>query len=137
MLRFIVPGNPTAQGRQRFFRRGNFIGNYQPKKSAGFKKLVAMCAQAENPEIVDCPVFMKIDFYFKRPKKYCRKKDNPLIIPSGSRPDADNLAKAVMDALNGIVYMDDGQVWHLDVRKWYHEIGGSPHTVVEVEASEE
>ena len=35
------------------------------------------------------------------------------------KPDADNIAKAVCDALNGIAYKDDSQVVDLTVRKYY------------------
>ena len=36
-----------------------------------------------------------------------------------SKPDVDNLAKAVLDALNGILYEDDSQVVMLAVTKQY------------------
>ena len=35
------------------------------------------------------------------------------------KPDADNIAKAVCDALNGIACKDDSQVVDLTVRKHY------------------
>lgn len=39
--------------------------------------------------------------------------------PHTSRPDADNIAKAVKDSLNSIVYVDDCQVSVLTVSKVY------------------
>lgn len=38
-----------------------------------------------------------------------------------SRPDIDNLYKAVTDALNGIVYRDDSQITRAIMRKQYAE----------------
>ena len=35
------------------------------------------------------------------------------------RPDADKLARAVLDALEGVVYQQDAQVAHLEVSKLY------------------
>ena len=35
------------------------------------------------------------------------------------KPDLDNVAKVVLDALNGVVYQDDVQVWRLVVNKLY------------------
>ena len=37
------------------------------------------------------------------------------------KPDLDNVAKAILDAMNGIVYMDDSQVVGLSVHKFYAE----------------
>lgn len=37
------------------------------------------------------------------------------------KPDADNVAKAICDALNGQAYRDDAQIAALYVRKWYDE----------------
>lgn len=36
--------------------------------------------------------------------------------------DCDNLAKAILDSLNGIAYKDDSQVCELSVRKMYGEV---------------
>ena len=60
---------------------------------------------------------MCLDFEFTRPKSHLRK--NGLTAPRHhcQTPDADNLAKMIMDALNGHVYVDDKQVCELVVRK--------------------
>ena len=41
-----------------------------------------------------------------------------LILPT-KKPDCDNIAKIVLDALNQIAYKDDSQVIELSVRKQY------------------
>ena len=43
--------------------------------------------------------------------------------------DVDNFLKAVMDALNGICYKDDGQVTQISGTKNY----GEPHIIIELE----
>ena len=35
------------------------------------------------------------------------------------KPDCDNIAKTILDALNGIAYHDDSQIVTLVVEKWY------------------
>ena len=40
-------------------------------------------------------------------------------IGCGTKPDADNIAKAVLDALNGLAYTDDSKVTRLVVVKLY------------------
>ena len=41
-----------------------------------------------------------------------------LIFPT-KKPDTDNIAKAILDALNGLAYYDDAQVVNLEVQKRY------------------
>ena len=38
------------------------------------------------------------------------------------KPDTDNIAKSILDALNGIAYKDDKQVVTLSVKKRYDEV---------------
>jgi Holliday junction resolvase RusA-like endonuclease len=48
-----------------------------------------------------------------------------------SKPDVDNLAKAALDAINGVVFVDDQQVFEVTVRKTY-----GPSPVVEITVDE-
>ncbi|MEO5302936.1 RusA family crossover junction endodeoxyribonuclease [Enterococcus cecorum] len=38
-----------------------------------------------------------------------------------TKPDADNYAKGILDAMKGIIWQDDGQVTDLIARKYYSE----------------
>ena len=53
--------------------------------------------------------------------------------PRCAKPDCDNLAKAVLDALNGVLWQDDSQVVELSVSKWYAAGDESPRTTIDVE----
>ena len=44
------------------------------------------------------------------------------------KPDADNIAKVVCDALNGLAYKDDAQVIDLTVHKRF----GDPKVIVKI-----
>ncbi len=46
------------------------------------------------------------------------------------KPDADNIAKLVLDALNGVAYEDDSQVFALYVLKLPRRRGNEPTTYV-------
>jgi len=68
------------------------------------------------------PVSCALQFTFARPKSHRTSKGALRKgIPERHiyKPDADNLAKFVMDALNGTYYHDDSQVYSLSVLKQY------------------
>ena len=62
------------------------------------------------------PVGLKIDFLFEIPKSWSKSKKESAKWHT-SRPDSDNLAKTVKDALNGVLYDDDSQVAWMQVSK--------------------
>ncbi len=53
-------------------------------------------------------------------------------MPFTRKPDADNVAKSVLDALNGVAWLDDAQVTHLSVRKLERRRAVTPRTAVRV-----
>lgn len=59
------------------------------------------------------PVEIEAAFFYEIPKSWGRPKRNDAIggtIKPVGKPDIDNLGKLVMDALKGIVFVDDAQV---------------------------
>jgi Holliday junction resolvase RusA-like endonuclease len=53
--------------------------------------------------------------------------------PHTTKPDLDNLVKGLKDAMTGIAWHDDTQVYlYADVRKWVASGGEKPHVVVSV-----
>lgn len=125
---FWVKGIPKAQPRPKATRRGNRILIYTPDSADEWKravrKEVAFWASANTP--VDWPCEIELEFYmpriqshFRSEKKQLKLKDNAPSVHA-SKPDVDNLAKAVIDALvNAKVIKDDNLVWRLDVSKIY------------------
>lgn len=67
------------------------------------------------PVDADAPYALTVDIYRALPKS---RPKRVLSEPDTFKPDADNVAKLVMDALNGAAYRDDSQVVSLCVRKW-------------------
>ena len=119
---------PVAQPRQRHRiikgAKGQFVGNYTPKSDPvnTFKAAI----QTEAAVRFDGPMLGAVDldlvFFMPRPKAhYSSSGEIKETAPAfrSSKPDADNLAKSVMDALKDIAWKDDAQVVHLSVAKRY------------------
>lgn len=75
---------------------------------------------------------MTVAFFLPIPKSASKKLReqmlNRVILPA-KRPDEDNLAYLVTNALKGIVYVDDGLICAKHVYKFY---GAEPKTVIRV-----
>lgn len=78
------------------------------------------------------PVGVTIAFVFARPKSEIRKTKQQPNEWHCKRPDFDNLAKAVCDALNGICWIDDGQIAYSEIYKITAGTNERPRVVVSV-----
>jgi Holliday junction resolvase RusA-like endonuclease len=117
---FIVWTTPIAKGRPRLSKGRT----YTPRRTKIYEAKVAEIARREMGQRPPFTGAVRLDItaYFAPPISWPEWKRTSacigLIGPTG-RPDIDNLAKAVSDALNGIVYQDDGQVIELRTKKRY------------------
>lgn len=83
--------------------RWSFISKYNVEKEASYE-----------------PFKATIMAIFKPPVRTSQKKLKELIgKPYLKKPDTDNIAKAILDSLNGLVYKDDNQVTELIIKKEY------------------
>lgn len=107
------------KGRPRFVRRGNFVQAYTPKKTHDYEKRIAQIYKERINEKYEGPIRILIKVEIKPAKSLSKKKTQELIEKQWheQKPDVDNLAKAILDALNGIAYLDDSQIQELDVVK--------------------
>lgn len=115
-LEFWVSGVPKAQPRVKAFARGKHARVYTPDTADAWKAEVrrAALAKCPTPEPLRGPLSVKLTFHMPRPKS--RKGD----VWHSSRPDADNLAKAVLDAMGDAgIWGDDAQVAWLSAKKLY------------------
>jgi len=126
-IQFFAEGVPKGQPRPKAFSRGGHAAVYDPGTAEGWKGQVAMAAKHKRPEgPLEGPLELILGFYFPRPKSHFRTGKNAHILKKGvsdfhtSKPDSDNLAKAVMDAMTQLgFWVDDSQVCHLSIRKFY------------------
>lgn len=127
-IRTVIAGEPCSQGRPRFARRGQHVVAYDPAKSRSWKALARFffCNAMQDhgraigiPSGAPClvgPVEVHILAVFTCPKSAHRKMPVPRR-PHGKRPDAENVAKATLDAATGVLWFDDAQVARLTVEK--------------------
>ena len=115
-----------AQGRPRAVRMGAGVRMYDPPKSKAYKQMVSAKVRSymktNGIQTITEPLAVHLNFYFTPPKSYSKKKLK--LIEEGKLhytklPDADNLAKSVLDSCNKILFKDDSQIVELNIRKEY------------------
>lgn len=126
LISFVVHGDPVGKGRPRITTRGGFVRSYTPDKTRDYECLVADIAHREMMNCGLMPTYdavkVEIDAHFPIPKSFSKKKHEQAIrdeIKPMVKPDLDNIAKAILDAMNKTVFIDDKQVVELIVRKFY------------------
>lgn len=115
-----IPGKVIGKQRPKFSRRGNFVKTYTPEKTVNYENWVKMCWMQSEQEKLSGNIIAVIVARFIIPQSYSQKKRKELNEkPCPKKPDCDNIAKSILDALNGIAYDDDAQIVDLSVSKVY------------------
>ena len=122
---FIVFGKPQPKQRPRFNRRTGTA--YTPKETHEYERDVRLSFRGKYPQAVKLlgAVSVSIDAYFETPKSCSKAMRDRMLsgdVRPAKKPDADNIIKAVCDALNGVAYVDDGQVVSVSCRKLYSNV---------------
>ncbi len=135
MIEIIIPGEPCAQGRPRFARRGKFMVAYDPAKSRNWKA-TAQCHMRDamaGAAPLQGPVTCMVAARFTCPASDHRKRDPMPRRWHAKRPDVENVVKAVLDAATGVLWLDDNQVSHLVAAKTIGAQGEAPSVWLRVE----
>lgn len=124
MIKFEILGKPVAKARPRLSSRGYA---YTPQKTVNYENLVRYTFQSEYPNHKPFEGYVEasITAIFEIPKSYSKKKTKELLKTHNNynhKPDLDNIAKIILDSLNGIAYRDDSQVTILHLNKEYGEM---------------
>lgn len=133
-----LDGEPVAQLRPKAAARRGKDGTvrarvYEPGKSATYKRACATQARsAFSGEPLTGPLAVELDLFFRCPVSDRRVRQPRRRRWHAKKPDADNVCKAVVDALTGIVWQDDAQICHLTIRKWIAAQDESPFALVVV-----
>lgn len=136
-IRFTVPGQPVGKGRPRAFRMGKGVRMFTPEKTVSYENLVATAAHGamRGQPPVEGAVAVDLDIRLMVPMSWSAKKRAQALegqIHPTKKPDADNVTKAIFDAMNGIVWGDDVQVVRLSLCKRYGATPGVTVTAREV-----
>lgn len=134
---FLIPGEPKGKARPRVNTTTHRA--YTPEDTKQYERTVQYSYLNAYPScgrFHKGPCRVQICAYFAVPASWPRwRKQKALsgeLLPE-KKPDCDNIAKAVLDALNGIAYKDDSQVTALIVTKRYAERG---HVTVRIDSGE-
>ena len=134
VIAFTVPGQPQGKGRPRIGRDGPHARMFTPQKTVAYEGLIARAAHqvmAGRP-MLDDAVAVTLALHCQVPASWSGKKQRLALageVMPTTKPDADNVVKAVFDGLNGVLWRDDVQVVDLQVRKRY---SATPCVYIEV-----
>lgn len=137
---FTVPAVPVAQPRAKASSFGGHTRLYTPTKTASgkthpiaaFKATVQMAfREACHLPPHDGAVMVNMAFILPRPQKLLKKSSPAERVKHTVKPDIDNLQKAVMDALSGLLFVDDRQVYSVLAWKWYAAKDEQPCVIIE------
>ena len=128
----FFPFEPKPKGRPRMTRRGRA---YTPKKTHDYEKLISDFYKENCTDYYDSAIKVSLVFYMPIPKSTSKKKR--VLMECGEikctthTGDADNLTKAVTDALNGVAYEDDCLITELHIKKRYGSSAGTEMVISE------
>lgn len=97
----VILGEPVSKERPRFNPKSGSA--YTPAKTRSAEKVVAQLYSDDCGVKFTGPVTLSITCY----------------VSNKRRRDVDNMGKLILDALNGVAYVDDSQVHDLIVKKRY------------------
>jgi crossover junction endodeoxyribonuclease RusA len=115
LYQLFVNGIPKPQPRPRLGADGKV---YNPTSVNAWKNEIIAAFLSCRREMITAPVLLRICFYLPMPQSM--KKTETACAKHASKPDLDNLQKAVMDALtNAGIWKDDALVYGIEALKWY------------------
>ena len=130
--KFEIKEKAIGKQRPRYSSRTHRM--YTPTKTSTFEEKVKWAFKSKynvETELSTNPFKAKIIAVFEPTKSLSQKKKEELLYSEYTKkPDADNIAKIILDSLNGLAYKDDNQVAELLVLKQYGDLN---RIIVELE----
>lgn len=130
MITLVIPGKVQPKQRPRVTKRGT----YTPKETLQYAQHVKEHAIVQYG-YAPLQNALRVRITVTRPflKSWSKKKKEDAFagkVRPTTKPDVDNYAKSILDALNGITWVDDSQVVSLTIEKRYGEVEGA---IIEIE----
>ncbi|MBY6844638.1 RusA family crossover junction endodeoxyribonuclease [Clostridium botulinum] len=130
-MKIVIDGKPMGKQRPRFNTKTGRA--YTPSKTVNYENWVKVCYMEQcNKEKLEGAIKADIKVFYPIPKGTSKKKKKSMLVgierPT-KKPDVDNIAKVILDSLNGLAYVDDKQVITCYISKWY---GENPRVEVEL-----
>jgi Holliday junction resolvase RusA-like endonuclease len=119
-----IETKPVPWQRQKTSLVNGWVHHYSADKTKEYERQIAnyylqatKCKYDEKQ-----PICVNLVFGMPIPKSTPKSRKMAMaegIVRHTNRPDVDNLAKSVLDALNGIAWVDDSQIVKLSAEKHY------------------
>ena len=146
VIRVSVKGLPVAKGSAKAFynkrlNRAMVLQSNAEKQKPWVSAIVNAVEQEIGEDWVletGSVLIKRMAFWFPRPKSHYRTGKRSSELREGvphahtSKPDIDKLERCVLDALTGIVWKDDSQVWGV-TEKFKAYVEGAPGMLLEIE----
>lgn len=127
MITLYIPGPPQGKARARTCKNGH---SYTPDSTVLYENLIKTVflnqygAKGKIRSVGKHKSALKMEIYagYQIPKSFSQREKIAALagdLLPAKKPDADNIAKVVADALNGYAYDDDAQITELSVIKRY------------------
>jgi Holliday junction resolvase RusA-like endonuclease len=138
-MKLTIKGNPLAKQSVKVTKTKQGIRGFQPQKIINGKADIRSQVIAQLPKgFTPFDKGLKIGyvFFFSAPKSLTKAQKNELetkgYYPKTTKPDIDNLIKHLNDALEGILFVNDSQIYeYIKVLKYY---GKTPQIKIIVES---
>lgn len=115
---FTVEHEPVGQPRHRVGTIAGRARLYLPSKHPVYSFKNAIRIAWGKKTKTHGPLRVVVNAWFRRPKsKTWKTKPMPAFFHT-TKPDADNVLKSVLDALNGVAWVDDASVSCATIRKY-------------------
>jgi Holliday junction resolvase RusA-like endonuclease len=141
MLKLEILGIPQPKQSARFSIVKGRIMSYQKKSVKDNEANIGYTVMRQLPSgfvPYDCPVFAHIEYVFPIPSSFSKKLKQSITdgkrVYKDTKPDlTDNLNKGLIDALAGIVYINDSRIVSIVASKYY---GTTPKTIIQFKPEE-
>jgi Holliday junction resolvase RusA-like endonuclease len=125
-LSFTIPGKLSGKARIRTQGRHFFMDD-KTRSAEGVIRHYASEAM-KGKELFEGPVLLNVTMWQLIPQSWSNKKKLAASYATG-KPDLDNIAKSLADAMNGIVFRDDSQIASLHITRHYGTVEKAVVTV--------
>ncbi len=135
-LSFRVFGVPIPKGSLKAFMRPGMtrpVVTHDNLKSLPWAQMVRLLAQARAPSggPWEGAIVLHAAFYLPRPKSLPKR----VVYPT-KKPDLDKLLRNIMDAMTGVIYVDDAQVIDICASKYYATAAMPPQVRITIRRRE-
>jgi len=129
ILSFSMAGEPRGKGRPRTTVRGGYAQIYTDPVTKKYEASVAKIAKTKmiGMKPLEGPLSVSLRFRLSVPVSYSKRLRTAILAGETAylgSSDVDNYAKAILDAMNGIIFLDDKQVVRLFATKEAAEMPG-------------